>query len=149
MQEGYYSIEGFNSARGLGRDGYGLTITLAAKAVEAILLLEERRDETNPFYTDLVERIRRTVPGPDASYARLDFYEDTWLLVGMRVGSDCACFGVGGGRREQLLRGDAILLRYDSHNVDTPEQAAAIVSTWLEWFNTVASLAGLRQPHAL
>lgn len=149
MISGLYSIEGFTAERGRGHGGYGLTITLAAEVVEAFMRVGVRRDESRLFYAELLDGIRNAVQPLDASYARLDVYEDTWILLGMRVGSDCACFNVGGHRREELGRGKAYTLRYDAHNIDTPEQAAAIVSTWLLWFNHMIALTDLKQPHTI
>ncbi len=67
----------------------------------------------------------------------------------MHVGGGCACFGADGSRREALARGKAPIMRYDTHNIDSLEHAAAIVSTWLLWFNSVAYLADIRQPFTL
>jgi hypothetical protein len=145
---GFYSIEGFNSAPGGGRGSYGVRIVLVAEAVEAILRIPERRKEGGRFTDGLLERVRRTVHEADAPFARLDFHDDSFLLLGMHVGGECACFSVNGDRRGQLSRGEVIPLLYECHNIDTPEQAAAIVSTWLMWFNNVALLTDLRQPSA-
>jgi hypothetical protein len=147
MSPNLYSIEDYNSARTGGHGG--LTITLAAEAVAAITRLDRKRNESLPYYTDLLSRIRNTVHPADAGFALLDFHADTWLLLGMHVGGQCACFGVRGARREQLARGEAVALRYECHNVDTREQAAAIVSTWLEWFNSVLPLTDLRDSRGL
>ncbi len=53
--EGLYSIEGFNSEHGQGRNGYNLTITLAPRAVEAILKAGTR-PEDSPLYTGCPHR---------------------------------------------------------------------------------------------
>lgn len=139
MLEGLYSIEGFNSERGLGRGQYGLTIVLAAPVVPAIS--GQRRDESVPLFRMLQERLRNSLTAYDRSYSRMSFHEDTWLLRSLVVGSDCACFGC------RAPSGGA--LRYDSHNIDSPDQAAAILSTWLLWFNHVIAGTDFKQPFTL
>lgn len=149
MAGGFYSIEDFNSEPRGVRGSYGsLRIVLDAEAVAAIMQLAERRNESIPFYTNVLERIRRTVHQADAPFARLDFHADSWLLLGMHVGSGCACFSVNGDRRSKLAGGEAVTLLYECHNIDSSEQATAIVSAWLLWFNEVILLTDLRQPRA-
>lgn len=147
--DGMYSIEHFTTEAGRGRNGYGLVITLAEPVVAAILEANEQRAAAPGFYAELLRHLQSSLNGIDRSYARLDYLGDTGLLLGMHVGSDCACFGVDGGRGEALARGQSALLRYDTHNIDTSEQAAAIVSTWLLWFNNIIASTDFTQPFTL
>lgn len=146
LPEGLFSIENFTTEAGRSRGGYDLAIILAKPVVKALLNAPERREENSPLLRDLLQRIKLSVPPADRGFARLDFHGDTWLLLGMHGGGDCACCGVAGGSRTFLERGEERTLRYTSHNIDTPEQAAAVVSTWLMWFNNAVTLTGFKLP---
>lgn len=149
MPELLYSIEYFNTETGQARGAYGPAITIARPLVEALLKIERKRDETLSIYQEMQQRLLLSLSPSDRSLARLDFLEDTWLLLGMYVGDDCACFGVGSSARTSLARGEAVTMRYSPHNIDTREQAGAIVSTWLFWFNTTLSLTDFSLPFSL
>lgn len=136
--QGLYTIEDFNSERGQERGMYGFSIILAQPVAEAIIKAE-KRDETCLLFTMLQDRLNNSVETCDRRYACLSFHEDTWLLRSIVVGGQCACFTfsrpIGGS------------VRYSPHNIDSREQAAAILSTWLLWFNHVITLTDFTQPY--
>lgn len=137
--EAFYSIESFNSSK-TERD-YDLCIILHKEVVEKLLNSDLKRDENSFLYKQLTERLFNSLGVYDRGLARLTFYEDTWLLKGMQVGQNCACF------TSRLNRGSH--LRYDPHNLETLEMAAAALSTWLLWFNYVVSMTDLKLPFTL
>jgi hypothetical protein len=145
---GLYTIEGFNSEPGQGRSGYGFSIILSAPVAAALIAMP--REQPAPFEADILQRLRRSISGDYArGLARVDYFGETWLLGGFTVGSDCACFHLDYSTARGIKEGHLRDLRYGPHNIDTREQASAILSTWLMWFNTLSSVAGFRQPFAI
>jgi hypothetical protein len=134
-----YSIEGFDTRPGQGPGQYGIAVNLAKRAVEAIL--KQKLSVTVPLYRMVEDAVKDSVPAYDRGFIRVQYWEDTWLLSGIHVGSNCACFGIEGIDRSALERGSIHkYLRYRCHNVDRPEQAAIVLSAWLIWFNTMAAV---------
>lgn len=128
---GLYAIECFNSEKGLGMGMYGFSIVLAAEVVKH--LLETNRAPDAPMHEMLQDRLVKSLD--KYSDPTLRFYGNTWLLIGMTVGGNCACIGIDGGFRPDVASSRG--LRYRPHNIDSREQAAAILSAWLLWFNGV------------
>jgi hypothetical protein len=128
---GLYAIDHFSTERDQGMGMYGCSITLDAEVVKH--LLKTKRNPKAPMLEMLQERLVRSLP--KHSDPSIRFYEDTWLLIGMTVGGQCACMGIDGGFDPDKASRSGI--RYSPHNIDSVQQAAAIVSAWLLWFNGI------------
>lgn len=140
-----YSIEGFKPALGRGFGGCGFTITLRGDVVRAIAKAE-KRDEKSPLYNELIHMLSESSDKSDRGLTRLTFYRDTWLLLGIHAGGQCACFGVDGDKRNDVDEKDHRYIKYSPHNVDTAAQASAILSVWLHWFNTIIAITEFQLP---
>lgn len=135
-----YSILNFNTERGAGMGQYGCTIILAKEAVAELLLT--KRDDTAPLIQMLEYRIRHSISHAQPSFR---WHEDTWLLTSFQIGGQCACLGIDGNCLGRLGTEN---VRYNPHNIDSPEHAAAALSTWLLWFECAVTQTQLKQPWA-
>lgn len=141
MTPALYSIDNFNTERGLGMGHYGCNIVLAKEAVSEILGIELKR--INPALVNtLTERVKKSIRHAQPNF---HFHKDSFMLTSFQIGGQCACLGIDGS---ELLRLGSENVRYSPHNIDSPEYAAVLVSTWLLWFNSVISLTDLHQPYA-
>lgn len=144
---GFYSIDCFDTRLGLGMGMYGFSITLAEPIVSA--LLKTKRNSDAPLLGMLNEQLvkshRRDYHGCDVGY-----FENTWLLTNLKVEGDCACFGVDGNTRSSFRNPKRERnIKYNPHNIDSPEQAAILLSAWLLWFNHVISMTEFELPFAV
>jgi hypothetical protein len=144
---GLYSIDCFDTRLGLGMGMYGFSITLAEPIVSA--LLKTKRSSEAPLLemikNQLVKSHKRDFGGCMTGY-----FEDTWLLTDLRVEGNCACFGIDGNARSNLRESDREQnIKYNPHNIDSPEQAAIILSAWLVWFNSIITLTEFELPFAM
>lgn len=146
---GLYSIECFNTRSGLGLGGYGPPIVLHKAVVKAIVNLENKRDEKVPLYKMVLGNLKDSTTGSNHNLARLDFYEDTWFLTTIVIGSGCACFGIGGDGLSSIQSNSLQNIRYSPHNIDSAAESSLILSTWLLWFNNVVALTDFELPHAM
>jgi hypothetical protein len=147
MAKGLYSIESFIVKPSPKRGEPGPSITLSGEVARDIFRL--KRDERSPLFALLETTLRESVHNSDRPYVRIEYVDDTWLLACMHAGSSCACFGISDSVRNGVRNGQTRDIRYSSHNVDTVLQGAAILSTWLFWFNHVLSQTGHEQPFAM
>ena len=132
--EGLYHIDNFNSAR---TGPHGFSIHVARPFVDALLKAGKRSDSR--LEARLNERLRDSIASDcDRGLARVTFHAETYLLRSIIVGSECACL------RSTLPRTGAVV--FDPHNIGTIEQDAAILSTWILWFNFVITLTDFKQP---
>jgi hypothetical protein len=147
---GLYSIENFNTEKGLGILGlgqYGVKIVLDGDVVKSLSSFE--RDDNSPLMAMLKDRLQSSIPDCDQRLAHLEFYRDSWLLVGMHIGANCACFSIDGNTRARIESGEFQNIAYSSHNIDSSVQAAVIVSVWLLWFNTILTCTPFELPYAM
>lgn len=144
---GLYSIEGFDTRLGLGMGRYGFSITLAEPIVKA--LLNTKRDDFVPLAIGVKERLVKSHK-KDYGGCHVEYYADTWLIRSIRVEGDCACFGIDGSTVSALTdKNRERNIKYNPHNIDSPEQAAIILSAWLLWFNHIICLTDFEQPFAI
>ncbi|MBX4188261.1 MAG: hypothetical protein KW793_03965 [Candidatus Doudnabacteria bacterium] len=146
MSRGLYSIDCFVVDAGRPMGGYGPSITLSNEVLSDLLKIQ--RDPEVPFNKILLEYIKNSVHKLDRGHVRINYFEDTWLLIGLHIGGNCACLGTDGMERP-YLRSTTQDLNYIPHNIDTPHYASVIVSSWLMWFNGVIGLTEHKQPFAL
>jgi hypothetical protein len=119
---GLYCIEHFNTEAGQGMGMYDFGIALDGAVVKH--LLQTVRAPGAPMLRMLDERLRKSLYKYRDPTIR--FFEKTWMLTGMTVGAQCACFGVDGGfHPEKASKRD---VRYISHNIDSVQQSSAILS---------------------
>lgn len=137
QRESIYTIENFNSARS---GTHSLRIHLARSFVDALVAAGSRTDSR--LGALLLQNLRDSISSDyDKGLARVTFHAETNLLRSIVVGSECACFTCA------LPRHGAVV--FDSHNIDSAEQSAAILSTWLLWFSHAIELTEFKQPSAL
>jgi hypothetical protein len=153
ITKGLYSIENFLTMADGEPGGYGFAVVLSAPV--ATRFLQMKRSDGGNFVEELRQLIIRRFGRSAEHNPEPDFFGDTWLLLGIKVPGNCACFGVDGSTRGTIekksearepLRRD---LRYSPHNLDTLEQAAAILAVWLYWFNTILAGTDFDLPHAM
>lgn len=158
VSKALFAIEGFmtNAAEPGDTSSRGFSIILNAEVATAFLQM--KREDGGRFVEELRQVIVRNSSSVAGKYAEApEFYGDTWLLTSLRLPSGtCACFFVDGSTRGEIASAAESRtplrrpIRFDSHNLDTTEQAATVLGVWLYWFNTC--LAGSRdfdQPHRL
>jgi hypothetical protein len=145
-----YSIELFCVEPGRGPAGYGPSIVMADYMVEAILALPNKLDLKDPFYTALVEHVAKSAPGPKSGAGWLEFLDDTWLLTTVTIGggSNRPSCGLMGSTKSELSEGGVGNIRYQPFNIDHMDQSAAILSTWLMWFDGVIRWTPYQPPYA-
>jgi hypothetical protein len=124
-----YIIEGLSSLpRGWGH--CGVAITLDGKVANAIWRHKWRRNESSPLFAEMKAEL-------GSKHGRIEFVGDSWLIRLIMVEPiQCSCFGMGGDHVRRLEAKEDV--KWTSHNIDTPEQAAKIVAIWLHWFNNVS-----------
>lgn len=76
-------------------------------------------------------------------YARANFWEDTCFISSFSVQGDCCCLGVSGS---ELPRINAPFpqhktITYNSHNVDTRNQAFDLLSAFVFWIETAQEMS--------
>lgn len=154
---GFYDIVNFNSS--IGRSGfgvYGFSIALAGPVAKA--LIKVKRDPKQPLNKIVLDRLKssfgsRTLSSGEKAYGSgfesVSYFEDTWLLTGIKVADNCACFVVSNDQIKMLDSNSHLNISYNPNNIDTLQQATAILSTWLLWFNYVISETSFKLPFAL
>jgi len=144
IESGLYSIDYFNTERGLGMGGYGPSIVLAGVAVKALL---EVKMDTIHIRNAMLERIDKSLKGGRRDMGQAIFHEDTLMLKSLSVGGNCACLGIDGNALSDMREGQSV--RYHPHNIDSAEQSAAALSAWLLWFNGAIAFTSIEQPYAV
>lgn len=130
-----YMIEGYCPyPQGFGQSGF--SISLAPELAGKFKLL--KRNDDAPLKSMLLDYMKKSVAEYDRALCRIEFLDDSWLIRSMAVGGQCACFGIDGMSIDLIRRGDyGSSVSYNPHNIDNPQQASAILGTWLLWFNHV------------
>ena len=137
-----YTIDGFSGRYATSPGGRGFSIELHQTFVGPIL--KARRNPEVPLNRMIEETLLGSVELYDKGHARVRYLEDTWFLLGIQIGGQCACLSIDGGDCDMLTRFDENVaagmrsIMWNPHNIDTPRQAAAALATWLVWFNHVS-----------
>lgn len=140
MVTNLFQIIGFSSAfKGPSRSGFSIVLHKDFVAQ----MLKHNRSEGECVTTIMKDILRETVGKANLMPSPIRFHGDTWLLKSLHVGGNCACFS-----SNATLLGDRHL-RFDSHNLDEPIQAACVLSMWLYWFNNVITLTEFDTPFAM
>lgn len=138
--KGLYSIEQYDPAPGRGPGNYGFSIVLAYE-VAASIATAPRIEEH--FVAHLERHLKACLTEYDRDFGRIEFHEDSWLISAVYAGNDCACFFT---TRRDFRAPTGRDVRYEPHNIDCADQAAAILSTWLMWFNTLIHQTDFKVP---
>lgn len=132
MLKALYQIQGLTSRRDRDFGQYGVVISLDGDVARKILYNKQRRNQESPLYKIMVEEVNN-------KYGRIEFIEDSWLLRLIQLEPmQCSCFGIEGMALDTLDKARSV--KWTPHNIDSPHQAAQLVSIWLYWFNHMACL---------
>lgn len=124
-----------------GQHQSGFSIILHKDFAEAVRNVY--RDPSETVTQGMEQRIALTFGKAHLVPNAVQWVGATWLLQSVRVGGECACFGSGfTDPNEMIVRH----VRFDPHNLDNPLQAAAVLSVWLFWFNTISTLTEFELP---
>jgi hypothetical protein len=142
--DGLYHIDGFSSVP-IER-GCGFSIHLRGDIASDFA----RQPNSDAFRAQLQVRLLLRMKKSDRALMQIHFHDDSMLLKSLSVGRDCACFFIEPHGLIGIETSDSRLaLKYASHNIDTLDQAAAILDIWLHWFNTSSSFLNYNQPLAI
>lgn len=131
--------------------GWGFNIVLSSEAAIKCAAqplqahVKQRLNEMcNPVIRDMW-RVPRPIDVEWDMYdcePRLTFWEDTMLLTNLTVPGNACGLDADHGSFERVLGGESIIggFKLTPHNVDSRDQAVALMITWLNWFEMVHHL---------
>lgn len=120
-------------------DMCGFSIYLNQDVVFELLATE--RDPEPGFHGRMNKQIKYAFGEAQARLApQPEYFGNTWLLRNVGLPGRHSLFCPDGNARLGYN------LKYTSHNIDSPLQAACLLSMWLIWFNAVIHATSFKQP---
>ena len=138
-----YRIEGLLPTLHMSMGGYGFCVLLDKCTVDKLLSIPYSRDENiTKIAMNTISRIfgeRNDFWRNPCVFMMMSDGEPSSLIQYCTVPGDACSLGIDFGDIDGNIKydGEKKWVMYSTHNVDSPTQAYALLSLWLQWMNTI------------